>query len=345
MNRGGVLVAGVALAVLAAGSKAATTAAPPGSDVEPQVSPNGRYVLFRRVYPGSRYTPGSQALMVANDGGGGERVLVGVTERRFGASWGPGGFVSVTREGRTQLLRPEDGAPVRTSAVPEDPAWSPNGRYAAYSTGRRLWVANAGGTGAHVVAASHRLGWIKVGAWSPDSTRVTYALDLPGRDRSASEVVRADGTARHRLKVAPVVGAGSWAPTGRAVVLVAQGNPRRPTRYEPPHLFVVRPDGARARLLVRGYGTGAAWSPSGRRIAYVRQIRGRGNAVDRWDLMLVRPDGSARQRITGLVYGASPVWFPDARRIAIFGTGRCPRVGIYSVDLVRRTAKRLTNRC
>jgi Tol biopolymer transport system component len=345
MNQGGMVVAFLAVAALATGSEAGTSAAPLGSDVEPQVSPAGRYVLFRRVYPGSRYTPGPQALMIANGEAGGERVLVGITERRFGASWGPRGLVSVTREGRTELMRPEDGVVVQTSSIPEDPVWSPDGRYAAYSTGRRLWVARADGTGAHVVAASHRLGWIKPGAWSPDSTRVTYAIDLPRPDRTASEVVRADGSGRRRLKLAPVVGPGSWAPGGRSLVVMAQGNPRRPAQYEPPHLFLVRPDGTRSRLLVRGYGTGAAWSPTGRRIAYVRQIRGRGNSVDRWDLMLVRPDGSARQRITGLVYGASPVWFPDARRIAIFGTGRCPRFGIYSVDLVRRTAKRLTNRC
>jgi Tol biopolymer transport system component len=345
MKRGGVVVACLAAAALAAGSKAGTSAAPAGSDVEPQVSSSGRYILFRRVYRGSRYSPGAQALMIANAEGGGERVLVGATERRFEASWGPGGLVGATRDGRTELIRPEDGTVVRTSAIPEDPAWSPNGRYAAYSTGRRLWVANADGTGARVVAASHRLGWVRVGAWSPDSTRVTYAIDLRRRDREASEVVRADGTARRPLKVAPAVGAGAWAPSGRAVVLMAQGNPRRPNRYEPPHLFVVRPDGSRSRLLVRGFGGGATWSPSGRRIAYVRQTRGRGNAVDRWDLMLVRPDGSGRRRITGLVYGASPVWFPDGRRIAIFGTGRCPRFGIYSLDLVRRTAKRLTNRC
>jgi Tol biopolymer transport system component len=345
MRRGGVVVACLAVAAFAAGSEGGTSAAQPGSDVAPQVSSSGRYVLFRRVYPGSRYSQGPQALMVVDREGGSERVLVAVSERRFGATWGPGGLVSVTRDGRTELMRPEDGVVVRSSPIPEDPAWSPDGRHAAYSTGRRLWVSHADGTGARTVAASHRLGWIMSGEWSPDSTRVTYALDLPGHDRAASEVVRADGTARRRLKVAPVVGAGSWAPGGGMLVLTAQGNPRRPARYEPPHVFVVSADGSRSHLLVKGYASGAAWSPTGGRIAYVKETPGRGNSADRWDLMLVRPDGSGQRRIARIVYGTSPVWFPDGRRIAIFGRARCARFGIYSVDVVRRTATRLTNRC
>jgi Tol biopolymer transport system component len=339
------VVACLAVIALGAVRGAGTSAVPPGSDIAPQVSPNGLYVLFRRVYPGSRYSQGPQALMVVDREGGSERVLVAVSERRFGATWGPGGLVSVTRDGRTELMRPEDGLVVRSSPIPEDPAWSPDGRYAAYSTGRRLWVSQGDGTGARIVAASHRLGWIMSGEWSPDSTRVTYAMDLPGRDRAASEVVRADGTARRRLKVAPVVGAGSWAPHGRMLVLMAQGNPQRPARYEPPHVLVVNADGSRPHLLAKGYASGAAWSPTGGRIAYVKETPGRGSSADRWDLMLVRPDGSGQRRIARIVYGTSPVWFPDGRRIAIFGTGRCPRFGIYSVDVVRRTATRLTNRC
>jgi hypothetical protein len=77
MRLGSLVVACLALASLAAGSRAGTSAAPQGSDIAPQVSPDGRYVLFRRVRPGSRYTPAPQALMVANGEGGGERVLVG----------------------------------------------------------------------------------------------------------------------------------------------------------------------------------------------------------------------------------------------------------------------------
>jgi Tol biopolymer transport system component len=339
------VVASLALAVFATASGAGAGAEPRGSDVAPQVSPSGRYLLYQHVYSGSRYTPAPRALMVANADGADERVLVPTTDRRFAASWGPAGLVSVTRDGRTELLRPQEGTVVRTAAIPEDPSWSPDGRLAAYSTGRELRVVKADGTGAHVVAASHRLGWVSPGEWSPDSTRLTYAIDLPRPLHEALEVVRADGTGRRRLKTAPFIGAGAWAPNGRAVVLVAQGDLRRPGRYEPPRLFVVRLDGSRPRLLVRGHAGGPEWSPTGRRIAYVRQIPGRGTILDRWDLMLVRPDGSALRRIVRVGYGASPEWFPGARYVAISGRGRCPNLGIYRVDVVQRTAKRLTNHC
>jgi Tol biopolymer transport system component len=335
----------MALAVLAIASGAGAGTGPRGSDVAPQVSPSGRYILYYRLYPGSRYTPAPRTLMVANADGAGERVLVPTTDRPFLAGWGPGGLVSVTRDGRTDLKRPEDGTVVRTSSISERPVWSPDGRRAAYSTGRELVVVNADGAGAQVVAASHRLGWIRAGEWSPDSNRLTYAVDLPSPHREASELVRADGTGRRRLKVAPLVGAGAWSPSGHAVVLVAQGDLRRPMRYEPPRLFVVRPDGSRPRLLVRGHAADPAWSPTGRWIAYVRQIPGRGTKLDRWDLMLVAPNGSGVRRIVRVGYGVSPAWFPDGRHIAISGSGRCPRAGIHRVDVVRRTVTRLTNRC
>jgi Tol biopolymer transport system component len=333
----------VAVAIALPG--AGTSAQARGSDAAPQVSPDGRYLLYRRVYPSSRYTPAPQELRVASSDGSGERVVVGITEHRFGASWGPGGFISVTRDGRTELIRPEDGSVVRTAAIPEDPAWSPDGRLAAYSTGRALRLANADGSGTRVVVTSHRLGWVRVGEWSPDSTRVTYAKDLPRPNRVASEIVRADEAVVRRLKVAPVVGAASWAPSGRLLAMVAQGDLRRPNRYRPPQLYIARADGSRMRRLVRGFAGDPAWSPTGQQIAYVRQIPGRGNNVDRWDLMLVRPAGSAPRRIVRVDYGASPAWFPDGRHLAISGQGRCRVTGIYRVDVVRRTVTRLTNRC
>jgi Tol biopolymer transport system component len=336
----------LALAVLATGSGAGADTARRGWDVDPQISPGGRYILYLRVYPGgSRYTPAARALMVANADGGGERVLVPTTDRPFAASWGPGALVSVTRDRRTELLRPEDGAVARTLPIADDPAWSPNGRRAAYSTGRELVVVNGEGSDARTVAASHRLGWVQAGEWSPDSTRVTYAIDLPRRFREASEVVKADGSGRRRLRVAPSVSSGSWAPSGRAIVLGAQGDVRRPTRYEPPRLFMVRLDGSHPRVLVRGHASSPAWSPTGRRIAYVRQIPGRGTTPDRLDLMLVRPDGSGVQRIARVEYGARPVWYPDGRHIAISRRGRCPDAGIHRLDVVRRTVTRLTNSC
>src|SRR4029077_320746 len=109
-------------------------------------------------------------------------------------------------------------------------AWSPDGNWIAYVDDRVLYVARPDGSQARPVASAPELGWIGIGEFSPDSTRLTYVvglLDPPDR----SEVVRIDGTDRHVLHAAPVVASGEWSPDGASVVLMAQNDTGH---YRPP---------------------------------------------------------------------------------------------------------------
>lgn len=314
-------------------SSAASISARPGTDAAPRVSPNGRWILFDRYFAsGNRYSPSLQSLRIVDSEGRVERELIPLTEGFIDAKWTPDNLIHVTRGQEAFLLRPEDG----TRAGPAIPAaaFSPDGRWIAYVTERDLWVSSPDGSNARIVASGSS--WISVGAFSPDSTRLTYSR--PARkDLGVSEIVSIDGTGRVSLREAPVVGAGVWAPDSGSVVFVAQNDNGR---YRPPKIYVARADGSSVRRLVEGFAISPDWSPHGDWIAFTAQVRTR--LQDLYFLMLVRPDGSGLHRVMR-VEGAT--WLGDGRRMLSSGNGGCRRGGIIEIDVFRHSVKRLTNRC
>ncbi len=336
--------------VLAAVVAGAVSAAPrpvePGYDIAPQVSPNGAWLLFQRLYGGSRYTAPDTTLRIARADGTAERELVG---RRIwpslNALWTPDNLVEVIlsqQDGSlvTTLRRPEDGAVVRQLPVAAT-AWSPDGNWIAYVQDRGLYVAQPDGSQARLLATAPELGTIGSGEFSPDSTRLTYAVH-PSTGPARSEVVRIDGTGRIVLKEAPVVSPGQWSPDGSAVVLIAQSDPGRPNRYDPPRTYVIGADGSNPHRIAPGFSADPDWSPLGDWIAYERQTSTK--ISDLHDIMIVRPNGTDRRRVvrTG---GGGGTWLTDGRHLLAVGSGACRRSGILEIDAFKRTVKRLTNRC
>lgn len=340
----------VIVVVLAGVVAGAVSAAPPpvqpGFDTAPRVSPNGQWLLFERLYGGSRYSAPDTTLLIARADGTAERELVG--RRIWGsldALWTPDNLVQVTlrQEDRTlvtTLRRPQDGSVVRQLPVTPQ-AWSPNGAWVAYVDDRSLYVSQPDGSHARLLGTAPELGTIGAGEFSPDSTRLTYAVS-PSSGPDRSEVVQIDGTGRIVLKEAPLVSPGDWSPDGTAVLLVAQGDLRRPNRYDPPRSYVIGADGSNPHRIAPGFSVEPAWSPLGDWIAYDRQTSTK--TRDLHDLMIVRPNGSDRRRVvrTG---GGGGTWLPDGRHLLAVGSGACRRSGILEIDAFMRTVKRLTNRC
>jgi Tol biopolymer transport system component len=316
----------------------------PGFDIAPQVSPNGSWLLFQRLYGGSRYSAPDTSLRIARADGTAERELV--ARRPFlDALWTPDNLVQVIlpqQDGSllTTLRRPEDGSVVRQLPVAPR-AWSPNGNWIAFVDDRGLYVAAPDGSQARLLATAPELGWIGAGEFSPDSTRLTYIVGGPAApDRS--EVVGIDGTSRVVLKEAPVVSPGKWSPDGTAVVLMAQGDPGRPNRYDPPRAYVIGADGSNPHRIAPGFSSSPDWSPLGDWIAYLRQTATPTRDLD--DIMIVRPSGTDRRRVvrTG---GAGGTWLADGRHLLSIGSGACRRSGVVEIDAFARTVTRLTNRC
>jgi RTX calcium-binding nonapeptide repeat (4 copies) len=335
----------ILVAVVAGAVSAAPRSVQPGFDTAPQVSPNGEWLLFQRVYGGSRYTPPQFSLRISRADGSAERELV-APRNSLTALWTPDSLVEVILpqpDGTevTTLRRPEDGSVVRQ--LPFAPqAWSRNGNWVAYVQDRRLYVAEPDGSHARLLGTAPELGTIGAGEFSPDSTRLTYAVS-PSSGPDRSEVAQIDGTGRIVLKEAPVVSPGQWSPDGTAVVLVAQGDPGRPNRYDPPRSYVIGADGSNPHRIAPGFSAGPDWSPRGDWIAYVRQTSTLKR--DFYDLMLVRPNGADRRRIVRIGGLWEGTWRADGRHLLSLGYGACRRGGIIEIDVVTRTVKRLTNRC
>ena len=333
----------LALIVFAGLAGAASPPVLPGYDTSPRASPNGSWLLFERLYGGSRYTPPQYSLWIARADGTAERELV-APRNSVDARWTPDNLIQVvlTRPDltlETTLRRPEDGSVVRHLSV-APAAWSADGRWIAYvdGRGRDLYVSHPDGSGARLLATAPELGWVGVGEFSPDSTRLTYVVGLPdARDRS--EVVRIDGSERHLFREAPVVSTAKWAPDGNSAVLMAQNDS---PHYRPPRAYVFSADGTNVHAIAPGFATSPDWSPLGDWIAYLRETPTR--RQDLYDIMIVRPNGTDRRRVVR-TEGAGGTWLADGRHLLSIGSGACRRSGVLEIDAFTRTVKRLTNRC
>jgi hypothetical protein len=335
------LTALAVMAVLAGSAGGAVRSVQPGSDVNAQMSPDGRWLLFERLYGGSRYTAPDTTLRIAGADGSNERELVSRT-RAVGALWTPDNLVQVTLpKAATVLRRPDDGSIVRTMTV-APVAWSPDGRWIAYldNNARDLYVSAPDGSSKRLLASVPEGHFISAGTFSPDSTRLTYSLygGLDGPDRS--EVVRIDGTDHRLLRQASLAAPGKWSPAGDAVVVGLQNDVAG--HYRPPRVYVVGADGSNAHPIAPGFATSPDWSARGDWILYLRQRNT--HHQDIYELMIARPDGGDR-RVVVRTDSAGGRWLADGRHVLSVGSGGCRRYGILEIDVFARTVTRLTNRC
>ena len=275
----------------------------------PTWSPDGRSLAFARS--------GSALYKVDADGGTPELVVSDEAHGINNPAWSPTG-AQIAFAGGDAVVRTVDasGGAAEVVSEGERPVWSPDGRQIASAGYSKVFVANADGTGSHVVRDEPRAFFPFGPAWSPDGHTLLYASEILNND---SEVftVNADGSQRRQLTKNRVDDIqATWSPDHKRIAFVRKTPAGR-------SLWIMSATGGHQRRL--RFGTHPSWSPDGKRLA----LQSVGS------IYTMNDRGRAPRLITE---GEQPVWAPRGRRIAFLRGTK-----LFVVDTRTRRARLLAN--
>ena len=213
------------------------------------------------------------------------------------------------------------------------PAWSPDGRWMAYSSfkSRPPGVFLLPTNGAREFKVSSSRAQAIGGAFSPNSRYFAFA-EFVGRNY---EIFRYDLRARVKRRLTRSFGidvSPTFSPDGKKIAFTS-------SRSGNPHIYVMNVDGSSPkRITFKGkYNTEPEWSPRGDRIALTSRIK-RGKEID---IATMNVDGTGLRRLTGSQgRNESPTWSPDGRHIA-FSSDRTGRKHVYVMTSAGTQLKQL----
>jgi TolB protein len=245
------------------------THTPDHNEFGPAWNPQGTRIAFWRTH--APFGPGNVWVMDA-DGSNARRLTNNIDARD--PAWNPAGDRIVYDHGDRKnaylyTVRASDGGDRRQLTSGPDgedfePAWSPNGRYIAFSR------AGAGGSADvgdlflldlrthHVSRVTKSGGYDHQVAWSPDGTRLVFERDFDFRFKICS--IRPDGTGFKVLSDGPHFDVGpAWSPDGSTIAFASD---RGGGFFD--DLWTMNPDGSnKHRLLVNEFSEGFPdWQPT-----------------------------------------------------------------------------------
>ncbi|MDP1570160.1 MAG: hypothetical protein Q8L86_09160, partial [Vicinamibacterales bacterium] len=329
------------------GSTAVALTRDGGQNVQPAWSPDGRFVAYHSYAHGGVW-------VVDARGGGAPRQIVDAGAH---PAWSPDGRLVAyqtdemsdvspsaygAQTGSTIRIVSADGADQRaltTSTAPDGghsgPAWSPDGRWVAFTTfdaGRDagLWVVPAvGGESRHIAEGEG----LFEAVFAPDGSAIYAAGGEAIVWRVPFDTARGVAAGpRHAIAVPSVPGVRGLSIDPRGTRLVFSGLTLRSQIWRAPvdAAFRAGPPIAVTNDTSRR-NSYPAFSPDGSRLAYMSRPAGQPPAI--WT-MNVDGTGAAQVTPAGTV-GAHPSWFPDGRRLA-FLSNREPATAIWMIDTATR---------
>ena len=222
-----------------------------------------------------------------------------------------------------------------------DPAWSPDGKRIAFSSGATIEVMDADGS--HRTPVITRPGSVRSPSWSPTGDRIMFEE----RDETASSIsiVGVNGSGYMPIRTIAVSepeAEPEWSPVGNSVAFTAmtlEPDPEDPGEFRNVHeLFTMAPDGSEQQRLTSIDGVRAPdWSPDGTRIAFVEFLE------DDTAVATINAGGGPVTKLPNSSFTPAdppgwPAWSPDGTRIAFIHDA-----DVYSQPLAGGPVENLTN--
>jgi Tol biopolymer transport system component len=272
-------------------------------DRNPDVSPDGRRIVFEREGVDCGPDCSYDEIFVVNADGSN---LTQLTHNPPGLVCGTGGFCNGS------------------------PAWSPDGTQIAFSRASGLvaddliesvgiYVMDSDGSGVRQITQNERpaLGEDSDPQWSPNGREIVFqrfnVRTATPADGVALWIVDLTSGAERRVSPWDLRGGDTpdWSPDGRQILF--HSNVDGPQTVSA-NLYTVRPDGTQLRQLTFAEGgvtqyLGSSYSPDGRMITFGRKPETGGTAAD---VFVMRVDGTHMRQVTRTVlYDSYPDWGPD----------------------------------